>query len=986
MNERDVSQEDIINRIEGMVLVDAGPGTGKTRTLVRRYVNLLEKVDDLSTRDILMLTFTNNAAAEMELKIKKAVSEKKGPEQAEMVMAKTFDSLCYSIVLDSAEEVGRFFGIEEKLTRSAKLSVNDSVNRQFFQRFFDGFILDHPGEYGDIPAITAKSSGDVFRIINRLMTKGIVPLRNGWFGYGWERELRGDASELTERLMDINLPGSRGGKSELLNKFNKTLESDTFEAPIPDDSVNYVVESTVHDAAYAIEDSDDTHLEDFIHDVYRAYIRHSIINNTLTYSLNAIFALTLLYDKPKVREHNAYRFVMIDEFQDTNNTQMMISLMLLTEPNMCCVGDWKQGIYGFRDVSIYNIEHFEETVTEMRRFLNDDVERVPFQIPDIFSRPLERNYRSSDLIIGTAFKALKSKAVDKDVVDPNIDIRIGKVLETKNGDFDGHTHVRFVESESLDDECSQVVRAINDYMENKEYLICNWNDAKGEYDTRRVELGDIAILCTKRESCRAVKKALDDAKIPAFLQGDVEIMGTREGKMCLAWLKYVNNPNDPAGYVPIMADLGYNMVEIGKAKEGLIPESIITQRSDLVTKMRRMNDLLSALFSFYPDFDQDIVQAIINALTEVHKGSLQTISGMITMIQDDLENHTAYPVEATIDSKAVKIMTMHKSKGLEFSIVIIPFMDKDITPMKTINDRSKLYQSPITGLRCTDEVGIFTDGEDRTYPKICKSWKTSLVKKVEKRSYDEDRRLLFVAMSRARQYETLICGKHKESGEADYSQFMKELSGEAYDIIPEYKFDPLKESNVLCKKPVIPEYRPRRIRMGVHDIMDLDFSTDGETFSDEVCPKGARYGTEVHDDAAMLFSGRNPRDEKPEHDEIRRVLADTSDADMRFSEVRCTLPVDEFNVVLNGVIDLLVVYPDHIEIHDYKTDSEMSDAIDFEYRLQLSVYAHAASAYYGLPARCFLDYVSLRKVVEFDPMDMDCVKGRVFSVMARRSE
>ena len=115
-------------------------------------------------------------------------------------------------------------------------------------------------------------------------------------------------------------------------------------------------------------------------------------------------------------------------------------------------------------------------------------------------------------------------------------------------------------------------------------------------------------------------------------------------------------------------------------------------------------------------------------------------------------------------------------------------------------------------------------------------------------------------------------------------------------------------------------------------------------------------------------------------------MADTSDADMRFSEVRCTLPVDEFNVVLNGVIDLLAVYPDHIEIHDYKTDSEMSDAIDFEYRLQLSVYAHAASAYYGLPARCFLDYVSLRKVVEFDPMDMDCVKGRVFSVMARRSE
>ena len=174
--------------------------------------------------------------------------------------------------------------------------------------------------------------------------------------------------------------------------------------------------------------------------------------------------------------------------------------------------------------------------------------------------------------------------------------------------------------------------------------------------------------------------------------------------------------------------------------------------------------------------------------------------------------------------------------------------------------------------------------------------------------------------------------------------------------------------------------------MGVHDIMDLDFSTDGELSSDEVCPKGARYGIGVHEDAAIIFRGLTPREWKPEHNEIRRVLADTADADMRFSEVKCALPVDEFNVVLNGVIDLLAVYSDHIEIHDYKTDSEMSDAIDFEYRLQLSVYAHAASGYYGLPARCFLDYVSLGKVVEFDPMVKDCVKGRVSSILARRSE
>ena len=80
----------------------------------------------------------------------------------------------------------------------------------------------------------------------------------------------------------------------------------------------------------------------------------------------------------------------------------------------------------------------------------------------------------------------------------------------------------------------------------------------------------------------------------------------------------------------------------------------------------------------------------------------------------------------------------------------------------------------------------------------------------------------------------------------------------------------------------------------------------------------------------------------------------------------CTLPVPECGIVLSGRIDLIAVYPDRVEIHDYKTD--VSDRFESEYEFQLSVYAEAASRFYGREARCFIDYVSMGYTKEFIPL------------------
>ena len=160
-----------------------------------------------------------------------------------------------------------------------------------------------------------------------------------------------------------------------------------------------------------------TELYKFVHDVYYDYIKQSITDNRLTFNLVAILAFTVLYRQKNVRDRNSFRYLMVDEFQDTNANQLMISLMILKEPNLCVVGDWKQGIYGFRYVSIENITRFEEKTVEYRRFLNIGEKRVGFSIPEAVKLPLDVNYRSSQEIIDTAFECICLKGSNEDFVD-----------------------------------------------------------------------------------------------------------------------------------------------------------------------------------------------------------------------------------------------------------------------------------------------------------------------------------------------------------------------------------------------------------------------------------------------------------------------------------------------------------------------------------------------------------------------------------------
>ncbi|MGN0098854.1 MAG: UvrD-helicase domain-containing protein [Candidatus Methanomethylophilaceae archaeon] len=939
------SQERIAATVDGMVVVDAGPGTGKTKTITERYLRILAK-EDVSPNDILLLTFTNNAATEMSQRLKAALLKEGKVKESKQIQARTFDSFCLSIVMDSPDQISDFFGIRETLTHNVRMSTNSTLNRDYFLRFLDRFLSESGDMYGDHARIATGDPLAVMSTIDKLMARGIVPLSKGWFDRDGGRSVEGDIVEVGKRLKSLRNEGS-------LKDLIKKQDMDDYQAA-PD--IMVVSDEEISMAA----DGDRSGLFDFIHDVYYEFIRQSIRDNRLTFGLVSTFAFTVLYNDAHVRERNSFRYVMIDEFQDTNANQLMIALMILSEPNLCVVGDWKQGIYGFRYVSIENITEFESRVIALRRFLNDDgIRRVAFSVPETLRLPLDVNYRSTQEIIDTAYECLLMPATQNEVVKvPDI-----TYITAGRTDIGDDRCIRYSQADDRDGEIAMTVAAIRDYVSSGNYIV-HTDDG-----SRPMGYGDIAVIAGKNSQCVKIMEACTEEGIPAYLYGDVDIMSTREGKLALAWLRFVNNEADEWGYMPILADMGYTLEELERRKPDNgspggnrrfdLPSELLAQRSLLRNKRRRITELLTCIFEYY-GLDNDITQAIISSISSLHRSSLLTVSDVIRIMEDDIDNGTSYDVERTVETDAVKIMTMHKSKGLEFPAVILPFIDRGTVP-KPARDTSTFTYDPLLGIRCTKEVARYGD-----YTKICKSWRTRLAKKAAPIDYDEQRRLMFVAMSRAKQYETVICNRSSES------PFFKHLSKDLITPIPEVLSDMEQDEGELIKRPDVPVAVRRRRTMAVHDLMDFgaDTGQEPQPGCDEIGGKGRDYGDKVHKIAYQMLHGGTPKEKLPEIPHIQSILNGLDGADIR-GEVDCGLPIPGTDITLRGKIDLIAVFPDRVEIHDYKTDA--TPRFRDLYTFQLSVYAQAAAMHYGLPVRCYIDYISTDlppEKVEMWPMNL----------------
>lgn len=939
-----------------MVVSDAGPGTGKTTTIVRRYINILcNEERPVPPEKILMVTFTNNSANEMGEKIRKEIMRKADEENDKekkkilksyisKVKTTTFDSLCYKILLNSPDKISDFFKINETLSRNAKLVDNDTLNKQFFYRYYLEFIsnLDNSKKYAfgkGSPAIAMEDEiYDLYYLISNLMCRGIIPLHNCWFADG-EKILLGNPKEMERKIYK-----NEKKLKDTISDFGKN----------PDSYILDEIEGlSQNDIVIKACGEDRKLLCDFIHDLYFGFIRKSVSENRLTFGLTAIFAYAILYNDEYTRKINKVDYMMVDEFQDTNNLQMRICLLLLDKPNLCAVGDWKQSIYKFRYADERNITEFEDRVDYLITKLNRDEKRIPFKMVEIKQKDLKINYRSSPLILEKAFDTLTIKGSKNgfDEIENQKIVYLEASREEEIGEF---TDFELLKTENKEDIVPATVTKIIEYVTDPKYKIVE------DGIKRPVTFKDIAVLSRNCKEAIAILNECLLKNVPAFYQGELEIMSTREGKLALAWLRYVNNSSDRRGLTTILVDKGFSLNQINdiirneSQVESKTYNDIKEYRNRLTGMKRRPNLLITSIFAFYDDLNEDITQSIINILSSAHSGTLSTISDLIDLITDDIKNQTRFDIEQTLQREAVTIQTLHKSKGLEYPIVIIPKVDSSSFP-STKTDMKRIVFDDDCGIRLKKEYYTnVVDGKEMS--DVYDSWKWKIVSCGKWVDYSQERRLFFVGISRAKQYITLIAS---DKASTFFNHYV-----DKYEIEPRKNIDLTRYylgsgKTETDNPPVFQKYNKRKKALSVHDVMDTyanivetsDYSPDNNREG-----RGKDYGTKVHQQAYMMGRGRKPTEDFEDLKFVQDVLDGIKDAEKSF-EIKCVYPVSD-DVVIRGVIDVLAVFPDRIEIHDYKTDND--NQFILQYELQLSIYAMCVQKVFGNDKKieCYIDFVS----------------------------
>lgn len=446
-----------------------------------------------------------------------------------------------------------------------------------------------------------------------------------------------------------------------------------------------------------------TGMDDKLVEIYRAYQKKLKSSNALDFDDLLIKTVELFETCPDVLEkyRKKFRFVLVDEYQDTNAPQYRIIKLICGEHrNICVVGDDDQSIYGWRGADIRNILDFEK------------------DFPGAKVIRLEQNYRSTKAILDCA----------NSVITHNMGRKSKKLWTAKVGG----SPVEFLSVQNERDEA--------------------YNIAKTIIDLRRREdrkFNDFAILYRTHAQSRVLESVLVSGfGIPISVIGGTRFYARREIKDLLSYLRLIANPSDDGALKRI---INVPKRSIGEATVSAIESlSESMDQSMLITiltpgilpekiskKVSRFADLMRDLFAKRYELSLEMLtEYIIDAIgyaqyiveqgddnLETRQENIEELLGamreheeQITPGSDALQSFlelTALNSDAdNIDESdgTVKLMTLHSAKGLEFPVVFMPGMEDDIFPSR----RSKENETGIEEERRLCYVGV-TRAKERLY-------------------------------------------------------------------------------------------------------------------------------------------------------------------------------------------------------------------------------------------------------------------------------
>lgn len=1004
------TQDLAINKRGSNCIVSAGAGSGKTAVLSERILKYCLDGNDICS--FLVLTFTNAAASEMKERIRKKLIDNNLFTQASRIdsaFITTFDAYSLALVKKYYFHLGierDISIIDQALLVTQKQIILDKLFEEMYlnkdEKFFN-LLRKYTKQNDDIIKTMILSFLDSLDLIvdeedflknynnNYLSESFISSLISKYEEYAYN-EINSFIKELM-KLQALACSDSASIKlynevTDIINSYKINNYEDTYVW------INSIVLPRINPKACDDVKNKKTYCSDLLKEIKVKYFsKYSFIEDAkneilsmkddilyileltkklkdriddFKYSLMAFdyvdiakMAIKLVKTKESVREEikNSFTEILIDEYQDTSDIQETF-ISYIANNNCYMVGDIKQSIYRFRNANPYIFKN------KYNKYASNC---------DGIKIDLTHNFRScSDVVnnINLFFSNLMTlKYGDADYLKEHM-MRYGQVDYEACPIKEDH-NMEILNYDPLDDFSDEETEAFICGRKIIELINGNHLVLKGK-NFEKLKYSDIAILIDKSKSFVTFKKIFEYLGIPLSIEADLDLNDSILPKLfsnifsCIV-NKYYNIYDK--NYEHCLASIGRSFLfEFDDLKiYKMIKFKEKNELTDLIFSLSKKLEEISLEEIYYNIIDNFNIYEKLSIIGDVNNSIIvleyianifktMANSGMNALDASEyfasiFKNGISLKYKMNEDSKnCVRIMTIHKSKGLEFPYCFFPMLS------------SKFNKADIRKNHgISTKYGLYMPYSDETNSNTI--IKTLVDEEISEADLSEKIRLFYVALTRAREKIFIISKNIIETDNIDinkvssfndllnvkniFSEYKKNVDIDKLNISLDYK-KTKKNINVLNKSDI--EY----------ENLDLNKETYNKTkiskeLNDLISPELKRnieLGLKFHECLEVL-DFNNPDVYSLEVDDfIKNKIIDILKTEV-FMNIKNAKTYHEHEFYFenyHGIIDLLCIYDDHIDIIDYK----LANTDSAEYVRQLSIYKSYVEANMNLKVNCYL--------------------------------
>lgn len=1040
------------------VLVSAGAGSGKTQVLTTRVTNIISK--GVKPTELLVLTFTNDAAAEMKARIRKMLSKRDDLKEfvpmLEQAYITTFDSFNLSVC--------RKYFYALNISPDITICDNDALTtkkREILNGILDEMMDEnHNGLRDYLSKYTTKNDKalieDLLGIIQSLdkMDDSVQYLKeydNQFFSDAFYEKLSNDyltflkkiTGEYTEKLKNlmpeaqnidtitalddiidcasnvysyddiltlINIPIPTKKRGELGD--SEDYSDKRKEAKVVLDKLTSYCEYKSLDEIVPLYQTIKPHVDLFRNILLMYYNRiERFMNDYGLYSFNDVqkLAIKLLKSNPDIRSEmkKSFKEILIDEYQDTSDLQESF-ISLFSNNNLFMVGDIKQSIYRFRNANPILFKSKYETYLPIELSMYDAKFASSNHAPG-YLIDMNQNFRSRKEVltdINRIFSILMTDSVGDAnyAISHNMEYGLTKYDEQdcteKNGFSSDFILYPYDKTKKIDRAYYEAYIIAKDII-NKcgSYMVYS----KSLNGFKKATYDDFCILLDRQKSFEIMKQVLEYYHIPVVIKADISINGSYISQVIINVMKLVGiSYLEKKGMLTKELETQYFHALTSVLRSFLFEYSddriysIIYNRNkdseasrlayELSSNVDKMdNSLLYTIaldsFGFYETVtkmgnvneslhEAEFLHNKIKDLTNMGYHFVESADYLATIISD---SETKYSLDNSTAS-GVRMMNIHKSKGLEFPICYFGDFNHSYNKSQT---------KPHIGF--DNEYGIYIpyyiDGTIKDSVN-----KELFIEKWSTQTKSERVRLFYVALTRAREKMIFIRDSENVADAIDssehnsFGQFFDLLHGYDKEFFVNEKYLDISYFDELFDNKYDEQGSTIRLpsnKRTIYEDLKLENAYKEESHISKRVNSIMSEGTKMIIEAGLLYHEAlemldlsNPYaslEMLDTSDDVKNVIKGVLDTDVmkNISQAKA-LREHEFSCIINGVsyhgiIDLLAIYDDHIDVIDYKLKNYNDEAYD----RQLGIYRDYVKSKYDKEVNCYLLSIvnaSFRKV------------------------